>query len=364
MDPNEAQLYVGQTFSGQRADYLIGVLIGSGGFAGVFEAVQQGSGDIVAVKALAFNGRPLNAPAEFQAEIELLRLLAACSNVVTLLDEGVYTTQLTAPGGLVFPVHVPYMVLDRAVIGIDALLANRHQLSWLDRMNLYRDLVKGVHQMHLKRLVHRDLKAANGLAYHDKPQGRITDLGRSKNTRESPRYPAHAYQTGMGDRRFAPPELLWGLGATTPEGHCRTDLYLLGSLFYEFATATGITAAALTNPFAWMAHAAALPDEQARQRDYAARIPYLRNQYGPVYTLFESELPRSIAKEATALLRQLTDPDPAKREPTGLRRALPLRWDLQWLLYRLDIFTKRLVIDANQATQSRSFRKRKVARNP
>jgi serine/threonine protein kinase len=364
MDPTEAQLYTGQLFTGNHGTYRIGTLLASGGFAGVFDALDQASSP-VAVKVLAFAGRPANAPAEFQAEIELLRLLAACSNVVTLRDEGSYSTQLTGPGGLVFPVHVPFMVLDRAVTGIDALLANRHQISWLDRMGLYRDLVKGVHQMHNRRLVHRDLKAANGLAFQDKPMGRITDLGRSKNTREQPRYPANAYETGMGDLRFSPPEFLWHLGSTSGESHCRADLYLLGSLFYEFATATGITAAALRNPFAWMAHAASLPDHAAREQDYQSHLGYLRDQYKPIYTLFEAELPRSVAKEGVALLRQLTDPDPAKREPARLRQRLPVRWDLQWLLYRIDIFSRRLEIEAGQAkARSRSFRQRKVTKTP
>lgn len=362
MDPNEASLYSGEVFSGARSDYLIGSLLASGGFAGVFDAVDQSSGTSVAVKVLAFGGRPHNAPAEFQAEIELLRLLGACSNVVTLRDEGSYSTQLHGPGNLVFPVTVPFMVLDRAVTGVDALLANRHQLSWIDRLHLYRDLVKGIHQMHIRRLVHRDVKAANGLAFQSEPTGRITDLGRSKNTREQPRYPLDAYEVGMGDLRFAPPELLWRLGTTSSESYCRCDLYLLGSLFYEFATATGITASALGNPSAWIARASNLPDHAARERDYQSQLPHLRNLYEPIYGLFGAELPRSIAKEATLLLRQLTDPEPARREPSGLRRQLPPRWDLQWLLYRLDIFSRRLELDAAQVQRRSRRRRRKVTR--
>jgi serine/threonine protein kinase len=363
MDPLEAQLYNGQTFAGNNGSYLLGGLIGSGGFGGVFEAVDQGSGQDVAVKVLAFNGRPANAQLEFDAEIELLRLLVACSNVVTLLDEGIYTVSLTT-GGLAFPVQVPFMVLDRATVGLEDLLAQRHQLSWLDRMRLYRDVVKGCHQMHLKRLVHRDLKAANALVYDQEPYGRITDLGRSKDTRQPPRFPANQYQAGRGDLRFAPPELLWGLGGTTPEAYCRIDLYHLGSVFYEFAAANGITASALTNPRSWLSRAAALPDQAARERDFHAHLPYLYGQYEPVYTLFEKELPRVVAKDAVTLLRQLTDPDPSTREPTRRVRGLPIRWDLQWVLYRVDIFVKRLEIEANRARSKSRYRTRKVVKTP
>jgi serine/threonine protein kinase len=364
MDPHEAQLYTGETFAGKNGSYLMGGLIGSGGFGGVFEGVDQGSGKGVAIKVLAFNGRPANAQLEFEAEIELLRLLVACSNVVTLLDEGIYIVSLTT-GGLIFPVQVPFMVLDRATVGLEDLLAQRHQLSWLDRMRLYRDVVKGCHQMHLKRLVHRDLKAENALVYDQEPYGRITDLGRSKDTRQPPRFPPDQYQAGRGDLRFAPPEFLWGLGETTPEVYCRTDLYLLGSLFYEFAAANGITASALTNPRSWLLRAAGLPDQAAREKDFRAHLPYLYSQYEPLYTLFEKELPRALAKDAVALLRQLTDPDPSKREPTRPVRGLPIRWDLQWVMYRVGIFVKRLEIEANQArSRSRSYRRRKVVKTP
>jgi serine/threonine protein kinase len=363
MDPNEAALYAGQTFVGGNGTYLVGSLIGRGGFGGVFEAVDQASGSSVAVKVLAFNGRPANAQQEFADEAGLLKVLVPCSNVVTLLDEGVFQVHLSS-GALVFPVQIPFMVLDRARVGLEDLLARRHQLSWVDRMRLYRDLVKGCHQMHLRRLVHRDIKAANGLVYDDEPHGRITDLGRSKDTRQLPRGPLTQYEIGRGDLRFAPPELLWGLGETSPESHCLTDLYLLGSLFYEFATSTGITAAALGNPRYWLARMGTLGDATMRERDFRTHLPYLHRQFAPVHTIFESELPRVVAKEAVTLLGQLTDPDPSRREPTRPVRGLPTRWDLQWLLHRVDIFVKRLEIEEHQRKRKRFYRKRKVVQTP
>ncbi len=85
MDLHEAQLYVGQTFNGNHDSYVVGRMIGSGGFGGVFEATEAGSGREIAVKILAFNGRPAHADVEFADEIELLRLVVPCSNVVTLI---------------------------------------------------------------------------------------------------------------------------------------------------------------------------------------------------------------------------------------------------------------------------------------
>ena len=212
MDPHEARLYTGQTFAGHNGTYLVGGLIGSGGFGGVFEGVDQSTREDVAIKVLAFNGRPANAQIEFEAEIELLGLLVACSNIVTLLDKGIYNVSLTT-SGLVFPVQLPFMVLDRAAVGLEDLLAHRHKLSWLDRLRLYRDIVKGNHQMHLKRLVHRDLKSANALVYEQEPTGASPISGEARTLASLRAF--HPTNTRPAEElRFAPPELLWGLGET------------------------------------------------------------------------------------------------------------------------------------------------------
>jgi len=70
----------------------------------------------------------------------------------------------------------------------------------------------------------------------------------------------------------------------------------------------------------------------------------MREQFELGYRLFENEVPRAIAKEATKLLRQLTDPDPAARELRRPFRNLPTRWDLNWLLLKIDILIKALTV--------------------
>ncbi|HEV8686638.1 MAG TPA: protein kinase, partial [Gaiellaceae bacterium] len=227
MDDREAVLYTGQTFTGRSGhDYVLGSKIGDGGFAGIFLAVEQGTGREVAVKVLAISNRRAEAVGEFQDEAALLGVLTSCSNVVTLIDHGEHVMHLQAQGGgPVLPVPVPFMVLERAVGSLEELLANRHQIEWIDRLTLYREVAKGVHQMHLRRFVHRDVKSENGLVFEDDPKARISDLGRSKNTRDDARFPPIAYEAGRGDIRFAPPELLWRLGDDSAATHFRIDLY-------------------------------------------------------------------------------------------------------------------------------------------
>ncbi len=44
----------------------------------------------------------------------------------------------------------------------------RHELSWRAKMLLFRDVVAGIHQMHCRRIMHRDLKASNVLLFDAK----------------------------------------------------------------------------------------------------------------------------------------------------------------------------------------------------
>src|SRR5205807_921718 len=114
-------------------------------------------------------------------------VLSACTNIVDLLDDGQHTLQLQIAGGPagVFEVPVPYMILELAEASLADVIARRHALAWADRLKLYRDVVKGTHQMHLVQMVNRDLKADNALVLGDRnPVAKLSDFGRSKDTRQ------------------------------------------------------------------------------------------------------------------------------------------------------------------------------------
>jgi serine/threonine protein kinase len=168
-------------------------------------------------------------------------MLAGCSHVVNSIGDGTHQLELAAPGGASVKFDVPYLVLELADGSLAELLLNRARLPWQARLELYRDLVKGVHQMHLGGVVHRDVKSDNSLIF-SRPQGaKIADLGRSRNTVAQSRFVAEAYEAGRGDLRFAPPELLWKCGTDNPDDMARVDLFLLGSLLFELATGVAIT---------------------------------------------------------------------------------------------------------------------------
>jgi eukaryotic-like serine/threonine-protein kinase len=357
MDRNESQLYIGKVAGGR---YEILEFLGAGKFSGVFIGLDRDTGRDVAVKVLSLgrSGSP-DAVFEFQEDVRLLRLLATRSNVVDILDDGMLTLEIPVAAGLVpTPVRitVPYMVLELAVGGLDRLLLRRHEVSWVDKVVILREAVKGVHQMHCERIVHRDLKADNVLLFDTGPvKAKITDLGRSRNTREAPRF-ASAYEVPRGMLAFAPPELLWRQGTDDPVSGLRADLYLLGSLLFEMVTGQGITAMVFPNPRAILDYAENLSPID-RAREYLERLPDMREQYEHAYRVFEAEIPRVVADEAAKLLRQLTDPMPEARELKRPFRNLPTRWDLNWLLQKIDILIKALSINERPP---RRYRRGKV----
>jgi len=336
MDAAEQEIYIGVTLAGC---YLIEAHLGSGNFSGVFRATDQHTEREVAVKILSFrSSHSADARIEFDGEKALLELLSGCSHVVNRVDDGTHQLELAAPGGAIVKFDVPYLVLELADGCLAELLLNRARLPWQARLELYRDLVKGVHQMHLSNVVHRDVKSDNSLVF-SRPQGaKIADLGRSKNTADPSRFVAEAYEVGRGDLRFAPPELLWKCGTEDPNDMARVDLFLLGSLFFEIATGVAITQLALIDPLAILTAASRLP-RLAREADLRVRTHELREQFMPAYDLFEREMPSHLRDPAVRLLRQLTDPDPTARVPAFRQRSLP-PWDLQWLIQKVDVLLK------------------------
>jgi serine/threonine protein kinase len=356
MTPNEARLYIGHLFAGR---YRIDSFEGSGAFSGVFFGTDLTNGAEVAVKILSLgSSQQADAVIEFQEEIRLLRVLGACSNVVDLLDDGQHILPIQVHGGSVtVPMPITFMVLERATASLDQILVNRHQVDWKDRLVLYRDVVSGGHQMHCARIAHRDHKSDNILVFDGRPRPRakVSDLGRSKDTRIASQPPIAKYAFGRGDPSFAPPEHLWLQGGIDPLAHLRADLYLLGSVLFEFATGIGITAVALGNPRRVIADALKITDPTKRELAYQAGLPSMRDQYELAYDLFRTQVPGAIQVEATVLLRQLTDPDPKSREPQRPFQNLPTYWDLQWLLRKVDILIKRL--DTNPRTRRRLARR-------
>lgn len=251
MNPPEIQLFLSEMLAGR---YRPLSHIGSGHFSGAFRAEDQQTGEDVAAKILKLGHcAAADAVQEFRDEIRILQLLAGCDRVVQLLDSGQHTVTLNHPAsGGVIPVTTEYAVLELAAGSLADLILLGPGFGWPDRLRLYRDVVKGVHQMHLKGVVYRDAKAENALVFESPQVAKAADFGRAHNTADPPRFATSAYLAGRGDLRFAPLEFLWLQGTEDPDDQARADLYLLGSLLFEAATGAYLTSVVAADPLAVM----------------------------------------------------------------------------------------------------------------
>lgn len=336
MDPDEITLFLSETLSGR---YRPSTHLASGAFSGAFLTRDDRTETDVAAKILKLSQcGALGARAEFQGEVGLLGKLSGCDRVIELLDSGEHTVELrhSASGGSI-SVTTDFAILELAAGSLADLLLYGPSFTWPDRLRLYRDVVKGVHQMHLKRIVHRDVKAENGLVVEGPAVAKIADLGRAHDTTEPPRFAVEAYLLGRGDTHFAPFEFLWLQGTHDPEEQALADVFLLGSLLFEISTGVALTPLVTGNPTA-VIHARAALSEADREQDWQASIPKLREAARPALESFALSVPPVIRPRALALLERLTDPDPSRRLPgaRGGRRDPRNVWDLEWLLDRVD----------------------------
>jgi serine/threonine protein kinase len=337
--PAEVNALIHQRIAGR---YEIISYIAPGGFAFLFEARDLQTGADVALKVLKI-GASAEDKIEFATEEDLLSRLTRQSSVVQLLGSGTHQLNLVvAHTGSAVPIPLDYLVLELADASLADVLTQRNRLNWEDRLLLFRGVVRGLHQMHLHGMVHRDIKSDNVLVF-SKPgpvEARVCDLGRSRDLASPPRFPVDDYAAGRGDFRSAPPELLWLQGRNEAAFWLRVDLYLLGSVLFELATGQSLTNFVVMNPLLVASRNYGL-SEKDRRSAYQAILPDLVSRYEIAFEFFENLLPPVIKKEGASMLRNLAHPDPSERGPGPRERRVANHRDLQWLLRRVDILVLR-----------------------
>ncbi|GIT79779.1 hypothetical protein LLS1_14480 [Leifsonia sp. LS1] len=331
----------GQTLGGYKLDRWLG----EGAFGIVFEGTNEATGSRVAVKVLTPNN-DLEATTDFQNEGVLLNQLNPCSGTLNFIDGGTGQIEVVAAGSITIPLDVRYHVLTLASGSLDELIldpASRARLEWVEKLRLWRGMIKSLMQMHSHGVAHRDLKCSNCLLLVSKNETtvRFGDLGRSKDMNVPPVRPVVEYVVGRGDLRFAPPEALFWQGGHAREDLLAADYYGLGSLLVELTTGQPITALAIGD--FRMAFEEGRADFQLdRHRDLSA----LRLKYRNVIASVVAELPKSVQQDATAVLTSLCQPEPSERlAKAPFSRDRTSRDKLAWILRRADIMIHRLEIE-------------------
>lgn len=340
------------------ADPWVGILLGQslgpyevlrhineGGFGHVFEAKHVTTDALVAVKVLKVSPSA-EATVEFENEAILLRQLSGCEGVINFVDFGVDSVDIHTVGG-VMPVDVRYLVLSRASGSLDEISRDpvlRDDLSLVDKLRLWRDVIKGLRQMHAGGIVHRDLKCSNCLLFvrGNLSAVKLGDLGRSKDLALPVTKALEHYVLGRGDVRFAAPEYLYLLGEPTAGEAIAADYYGLGSILVELITGQSMTSLAFSDIHSVI--------DQAKVDYFAGRsrdLSVLVGRYRSVTADIVALLPPRVRSETSMIIGQLCHPLPVRRsQPSPFRRDRLDRDGLHWILKRVDIMIKQLDIDA------------------
>ncbi|MBM4112180.1 MAG: serine/threonine protein kinase, partial [Phycisphaerae bacterium] len=206
-------------------DYLVVGVLGVGGMATVYEAVQENPHRRVAIKVLHQTLGHTDAVLRFRLEAETLARLRH-PGIAQIYEAGV------APLGDSKPSPFFAMELVPNALSITAY-AEKHALPLRERLEMFASVCDAVLHGHQLGVIHRDLKPANVLVGPD-GRAKVIDFGIAR--RSGPDAPA---VTAESDSR----RLIGTLNAMSPE-QCvdpsgidvRSDVYSLGVILYELVT--------------------------------------------------------------------------------------------------------------------------------
>lgn len=204
--------------------YQIKSLIGVGGMARVYEAVQEEPRRIVALKVMDNRTVSRSALRRFQYESQLLGRLRH-PNIAQIYEAG--TTQDPATGAL-----LPYFAMEY-VAGARSITAyaNEHALDARARLELFITICDAVQYAHQRGIIHRDLKPGN-LLIGAGGDPKVIDFGVARGTDSD--LARATLQTHVGDLvgtfQYMSPEQCDG---DPHEIDTRSDVYALGIILFE-----------------------------------------------------------------------------------------------------------------------------------
>ncbi len=190
-----------------------------GGQGVVYEALQQSTGQTVALKVLRegpFAGG--NDRQRFDREVSILATLNH-RHIVRIIDRGA-----AAGSDYLVMDYVDGRPIDRYV--------REHDLSLRDRLRLFAEVCDAVSAAHQRGVIHRDLKPGN-ILIDSAGEPRVLDFGLAKTTADGD--VVHATQTGqfIGSLPWASPEQSLGQHSDVD---VRSDVYSLGVVLYQLLT--------------------------------------------------------------------------------------------------------------------------------
>jgi serine/threonine protein kinase len=196
----------------------------------------------------------------------------------------------------------------------------RFDLAWV--LAALHDLTVAIQQLHGGKVSHNDIKPANFLVFIDltirERQQKLADLGCAT----SPLiFSIYDEAIQIGDRRYAPPEILYAKEQQTELCHFEArraiDLYHLGSMIFFLISGRMLTPEIVRR----LVPEHRPPNEEADWSfTFDEVLPYWREAFGRALVEFKEQLPVRRGGELTVIskgvlesLIQLGEPDPTLR---------------------------------------------------
>lgn len=235
MDGSKGPAQDGRPIARRLGRYELQGVIGTGGFATVYRAIDPSLAAVVAVKVLADNwSRDPEIRRRFRAEAVLLRRVQAGGSVPGLIE--VYDIDETDSGQ-------PYMVMGYADQGTLADRCRSQRWSPADVVPVIHALAETVGALHDNQIVHRDLKPTNLLIRSDSRAatsgpGRlvahgerllVADLGLARDLRRD----ATAMSLRGGTRRYVAPEQLDARASVDQRADVHATSVVIAELLHE-----------------------------------------------------------------------------------------------------------------------------------
>jgi tetratricopeptide (TPR) repeat protein len=209
-------------------NYLVVGVLGTGGMATVYEAVQQNPSRRVALKVMHQSLTSTDAFLRFRLETETLARLRH-PGIAQIYEAGTAQLGLPAPS----PFFAMELVPDAMAITDHARTKG---LSLRDRLAMFVAVCDAVVYGHQNGVIHRDIKPGNVLVGAD-GQPKVIDFGIARTTPTGPGDNAGLTTHSSGG------SLLGTLNSMSPEQcaspnavDARSDVYSLGVLLYELVT--------------------------------------------------------------------------------------------------------------------------------
>jgi eukaryotic-like serine/threonine-protein kinase len=237
--------------------------------------------------------------------------------------------------------NVFYIVFEKAEGDIRSQMKTLEKLDLAWAMRSLHQIAIGLSQLHSAGIAHQDLKPSNVLVFPSNVS-KIADLGRAslRNT-DSP----YDNDGIAGDRRYAPPELLYGhLPNDWPERRFGCDFYLLGGMatfLFTHCTINGLLYSRLSEEYK--------PSELGGPyaESFAKALPYVLDAFEKSLVEVERSFPHALnldlRSELLATIRDLCHPDPAQRgrETNPSTGGVP-RFDLRRFVTKFDVLARKL----------------------